>query len=78
MCRGLLVTVEALQLDIKNNDSITACFKPIKKQVAQLDVFINNNAGIATPAYGSGPTLRMKLAKFFDTNVYGATSFAEA
>ena len=75
--QGLPASIQAVQLDITSDESINACAALIETHFARLDVLINN-AGIATPAYGTEPTPRKKLAKCFDTNVYGATSLTDA
>lgn len=77
MLQGLPGSVQAVQLDVTSDDCINACATLIEHQFAHLDVLVNN-AGIASPAYGNEPTPRKKLAKCFDTNVYGAVSLTDA
>ena len=70
-------SVQAIQLDVTSDDSIAACVAYIEKEFGILDVLINN-AGIASPALQSESTLRGKLARCLDTNVYGAACLTES
>ena len=74
---GLPGSIQAVQLDVTSDDSIAACADLVKTQFGHLDVLINN-AGIATPAYEHEPTLRAKLSRCFDTNLYGAAALTDA
>ena len=75
--RNLRSSVQAIQLDVTSDESITACAQRIETHFARLDVLINN-AGIASPAYKNEPTPRAQLSKCFNTNVFGAASLTDA
>ena len=74
---GLPGSAQAVQLDVTSDDSISACAQLVKTLFGHLDVLVNN-AAIASPAYGHEPTLRLKLSRCFDTNLFGAAALTDA
>ena len=70
-------TVEAVQLDISNDDSIETCVKWIETTFGHLDVLINN-AAISDYAIRDEPTIRAQMQRCFDTNVFGTASLTDA
>ena len=69
--------VEAVQLDISKEKSIEACVKWIDTKFGRLDVLINN-AAISDYSVRDEPTIRAKMQKCFDTNVFGTASLTDA
>ena len=70
-------TVQAIQLDVTSDESISTCASTIEKTHGRLDVLINN-AGIGPSTINTEPTLRQRFAKALDTNVYGAAVLTDA
>ena len=70
-------TVEAVQLDISKDDSIETCVEWIETKYGHLDVLINN-AAISDYSIRDEPTIRAKMQKCFDTNVFGTASLTDA
>ena len=69
--------IETVRLDITRDDSIAACTSWIESTFGRLDVLINN-AAISDYAVRDEPTIRIKLQKCLDTNVFGTASLTEA
>lgn len=73
-----LTTLEAVQLDVTNPDSIRAARATIGEKTSVLDVLVNN-AGISGGL--SQPALHATLAQFravFETNVFGVAGVTQA
>ncbi|KAL8787248.1 MAG: hypothetical protein Q9195_007858 [Heterodermia aff. obscurata] len=69
--------VEPVQLDISDDNSIETCVKWIETTFGHLDVLINN-AAISDYSIRDEPTIRAKMQKCFDTNVFGTASLTDA
>ncbi|KAK5999304.1 hypothetical protein QM012_005579 [Aureobasidium pullulans] len=67
-----------LQIDVTDDDSISAAAATVEEGFGHLDVLLNN-AGIATAQSASADqTLRQAYLQQFDTNVAGAAAVTEA
>lgn len=73
----LASTVEAVELNVSSDESISTCVADISKTHGRLDVLINN-AGIANGPLQTEPTLRKRFTKSLDTNVFGAAVLTDA
>lgn len=69
--------VEAVQLDISDDGSIATCAKWIETTFSHLDVLVNN-AAISDYSIRDEPTIRAKMQKCFDTNVFDTASLTNA
>ncbi|KAL7788618.1 NAD(P)-binding protein [Trichoderma ceciliae] len=74
---NLAGSVSAVEIDITSNESIAACVEQIDREHGKLDVLINN-AGIGRHAVEDLPSLRAKMAKLFDVNVFGTMEMTDA
>lgn len=72
--RGLLGSVEPLQLDVTDDDSIARAVGFVRSQYGRLDALVNN-AGVAGLG---GASLRQRMHECFNTNAVGAALVANA
>ncbi|EXJ77512.1 hypothetical protein A1O3_09739 [Capronia epimyces CBS 606.96] len=71
-------SVEALQLDVDDDESIATAAKYVQDRYGRLDVLFNN-AGIGRPPAGATPlTLRESFLKVIETNAVSAMVVTEA
>ncbi|KAF2832645.1 short chain dehydrogenase/reductase family protein [Ophiobolus disseminans] len=65
---GVSAAIEAQQLDITDDDSITAAVKAIEEKHGKLDVLINNAGIVALPDTSSLSAIRAGYNSMFNTN----------
>lgn len=67
--------LEAIQLDVTDDDSIKAAAATVEKKYGRLDILLNN-AGVAlaqeADPSGKGPTMRELYFQHYNPNVFGA------
>lgn len=70
------LAIEALELDISSDSSISKAFATVEGKFGHLDVLINN-AGISQRALPEGLTTRQRYAQIMDTNAISAACLPE-
>lgn len=74
-----LEQVEAIEIDVTNNDSVTAACHTIEEKTDVLDVLINN-AGISggMPQTACESSVEDQFKKVYETNVFGVVRVTQA
>ncbi|RFU27334.1 hypothetical protein B7463_g8992, partial [Scytalidium lignicola] len=71
------LSASSVQLDITDDDSIMTARDYVEREFGRLDVLINN-AGISFEGREMEYSLRQRMAKTFDVNVFGTAAVTDA
>ncbi|GAB7358926.1 hypothetical protein MBLNU230_g5003t1 [Neophaeotheca triangularis] len=69
--------IEALELDVTNDDSIAQAAATVERKFGKLDCLLNN-AGVAVLPDQDKLSVRDQYSKIYDTNLFGAAAVTDA